>query len=122
MVDRGGLENRYTFGYPGFESLSLRKRIKSLKTSAEAEVFLCRKVAGSLLTMPPFCIKNSAPKERAGFSLVCKGPCGEQKGMGKRSAANPPRKRGQKSDFAYGNVWHLPFVQGPCGCQRALRV
>ncbi len=24
MVDRGGLENRYTFGYPGFESLSLR--------------------------------------------------------------------------------------------------
>ena len=24
VVDRGGLENRYTFGYPGFESLSLR--------------------------------------------------------------------------------------------------
>ncbi len=27
VVDRGGLENRCAFGYPGFESLSLRQKI-----------------------------------------------------------------------------------------------
>ena len=40
VVDRGGLENRYTFGYPGFESLSLRKMAKA-ETSAERQRFFC---------------------------------------------------------------------------------
>ncbi len=41
MVDCGGLENRCTARYPGFESLSLRKEIVILVKSRFYENFFC---------------------------------------------------------------------------------
>ena len=82
VVDRGGLENRYTFGYPGFESLSLRKR-KKPETSAIAEVFLYAEGGREFTHRASFYIQKLSHMDAGFFRL--QGPCGEQRGS--RSAA-----------------------------------
>ena len=46
VVDCGGLENRCTARYPGFESLSLRKEIVILVKSRFYENFFCSSLKG----------------------------------------------------------------------------
>ena len=86
MVDRGGLENRYTFGYPGFESLSLRKMAKKPKTSAKAEVFFMQIGGWEFTHKPPICIKKQLSEGKVvGFFGSLQGPRGEREGS--RNAA-----------------------------------
>ena len=88
MVDRGGLENRYTFGYPGFESLSLRKR-KKPETSAIAEVFLYVEGGREFTHRASFYIQKLSRMD-AGF-FVCKGPAAS-KGDHGAQRRNPTRR------------------------------
>ena len=82
MVDRGGLENRYTFGYPGFESLSLRKRIKSLKTSAEAEVFFMPKGGREFTHYATFRYKKQRSEGACRLFVSLQGPLRQAAGDG----------------------------------------
>ncbi len=72
VVDRGGLENRYTFGYPGFESLSLRKMAKKPTTSAlRQRFFYADRWLGVYSQATYLCIKRQLSEGKIGGSLFC---------------------------------------------------
>ena len=55
MVESGGLENRCTFWYPGFESLPLRCMFLNYKVMREMGL------VGEVMSLRPNCIQRRSP-------------------------------------------------------------